>query len=343
MISAGLASVLRSDRAGFNARFATARRARPELDPAAFKVFLETSVDELARAVEQVRSDRLGEVVQVSYDAGLELVGQGLAGPHARTPAVENAWRRVLPGAAALVAQAPGRIIPALCNAAYQLAVTPGARVQEWTEGMAALSSRCPDPAAWGRLGQVIAWRAGLAHLREGALAVADGLPEPLALAALRARPGIPWASLREELRANPWSNPSADDAADRGNQVVAEAGAFIGFGGLFPEPPLVVCARDQFLVRCDQDGWWLMADAFGATFHRATAPELEALTVDRKGSPDGAGRARLPLAGSSVELEGRRLDFPALGVLRSAAANSTTLALTSRFSHAVFLVALHQ
>ena len=63
-VSNALASVLRSGRADFNARFVAVRRIHPDLDPGAFADFLRTAVDELARAVEKVRADRLGEVTK---------------------------------------------------------------------------------------------------------------------------------------------------------------------------------------------------------------------------------------------------------------------------------------
>ena len=81
MVSAALASILRSGRSDFNARFIAARRIYPNLQADAFTEFLRTAVDEVVRAVEVVRADRLGEVTMAAYDAGLELVGQQLAGP----------------------------------------------------------------------------------------------------------------------------------------------------------------------------------------------------------------------------------------------------------------------
>src|SRR6185295_3137742 len=97
MVSTALASILRSGRAEFNSRFVAARRLHPELEPGAFTEFLATAVDTLAQAVAKVRAERLGEVVLAAYDAGLELVGQKLAGPKARVTGIEEAWHRILP------------------------------------------------------------------------------------------------------------------------------------------------------------------------------------------------------------------------------------------------------
>ncbi|PYJ81353.1 MAG: hypothetical protein DME22_21320, partial [Verrucomicrobia bacterium] len=276
MVSTALASILRSGRADFNARFVAARRIHPELEPGAFTGFLGTAVDDLAQAVEKVRADRLGEVTMAAYDAALELVGQKLAGPGARMKAIEEGWCRILPKAASLVAMAPGRLIPAVCNAVHQLASTPGARPAHWIETMEELAPQCADADAFLKLGQVAAWRAGLAHLRSGAIAAADALPEPMALAAFGAKSGSSWAGVRERLLANPWFDPASEPKPSSTLRVVTQAGSFKGFGGLFIEPPLVVSSGEHFLVRSESECWLLTADVFGATFHRASIKEFE-------------------------------------------------------------------
>jgi hypothetical protein len=337
MVSTALASILRSGRAEFNARFVAARRIHPELEPGAFAEFLGTAVDALAQAVEKVRADRLGEVTMAAYDAGLELVGQKLAGPGARMACIEEAWRRILPKTASLVSSAPGRLIPATCNAVHQLASTPGARSAQWIETMEKLAPQCADADAFLKLGQVAAWRAGLAHLRSGAIAAADTLPEALALAALGATSGNSWAGVRKRLLANPWFDPGGEPNTSSTIRVVAQTGAFKGFGGLFIEPPLVVSSGEHFLARSGNECWLLTADVFGATFHRAPVKEFEA----------AKGHSRLPsnlqIRGSRVVLDGNPFEFPALGEFTSAAANSTTLAVTSSLTHSIVLVALKE
>src|SRR5439155_17560113 len=108
-----------------------------------------------------------------------------LAGPGARLSSVAEGWSRVLPKLGPLVASAPGRVIPAVCNAIHQLASTPEARPTEWIEVMEKFGPQCAEAEAFLKLGQVAAWRAGLAHFRPGAIAAAEALPEALALAAL--------------------------------------------------------------------------------------------------------------------------------------------------------------
>jgi hypothetical protein len=183
----------------------------------------------------------------------------------------------------------------------------------------------------------VAAWRAGLAHFRQGALTAADGLPAALALGAVGAPISSKWPEVRKRLLANPWFDP----AAPTGNgdatrvQVMAQAGAFRGFGGVFIEPPRVAAEGEHFLVRSGEENWLLTADLFGATFHRTNPSDFD-LAVQNSKLPPG-----LKVADSKVVWGNERFEIAGLGKLTSAAANATTLALTSELTHSVVLVAL--
>ncbi|HEX3625894.1 MAG TPA: hypothetical protein VH280_10765 [Verrucomicrobiae bacterium] len=335
MPSPAFISILRSDRDEFNARFAAARHLHPDLEPDVFGEFLTTTVDELAQAVEKARADRLGDVMIAAYDAGLQLVGQRLAGPGSRFPCIEEAWRRVLSNAAPVVATAPGQLIPSVCNAVHQLASTAGARPEQWIDAMEKLGRECEDAATFLRLGQLCAWRAGLAHFRNGALAAADALPESLVLTILGAKIRTPWPAMREQFLASPWFNPGNETKPSSAVRAVAQVGTFKGYGGLFIEPPTVTASGEQLFARSDSEYWLLTADIFGATFHRSSVKEFETANQTPK-LPHG-----LEVKGSRIAVAGERLDFPELGEIASAAANTHTLAITSRLTHAITLIAL--
>jgi hypothetical protein len=182
------------------------------------------------------------------------------------------------------------------------------------------------------KLGQVAAWRSGLAHFRNGAIAAADTLPEALALAAVGAPAKTGWLVERENLRRNPWRDPAKKAQSSGALGIVAEAGAFRGFGGLFVEPPEVASCDDGFLARSGSDYWLLTADLFGSTFHRATASEFDAA----RQKPSAAVTAR----GARVDWAGQRLQLSGLGEITSVAANDVTLAVTARLTHAIILAA---
>ncbi len=297
---------------------------------------METRLDELAVAVNAIDPEQLGPVISVAYDVGLELVGQKLAGPSARSPEIEDAWRRILPVIAKLVSAAPAKIIPAVCNAIHQIATTSGTRAIDWISAMAHYGQQGDDVDTVLKLGQVAAWRSGMAHFRIGALAAADDLPEHLALAAVSAAPGVSWASLRERLGASPWFDPAHVDNPPATLRLVGRVGSFRGFGGLFGQPPVVTATEQHILARSDENCWVLTADCFGATFHRIPLEEFQFATQQARLPTD------LELGNSQISLNGSSLKVPAAGDITSVAANVSTLALTSRLTHSILLVALN-
>ena len=334
-VSSTLAAVLRSGRSELNTRFAEARVRHADLDADAFAEFVRTAIDPIVVAVERTRPESVTDVTRAAYDIALELIGQKLAGRSARAPHVTHAWQRVLPTVASLVAADPERMIAAVCNAVHHLSATVGARPASWIDTMVQLGSQCTDVATFLALGQVAAWRAGMAHFRAGALATASKLPESLALAAIGA-PAVRWSEIHARLVADPWFDPSMPNDRASGPRVVARAGAFRGFGGLFTEPPTVAIADEQLFVRGGKECWLLEADAFGATFHRATAEEFDRARL-RPAFADGVS-----LRGTTLTVRGNSVSLSsAVDEVTSACASRTTLALTSPFTHAVVLVAL--
>ncbi len=334
-VSPTLGAVLRAERDQLNHRFAAARVRHPDLDAEAFAGFIRGAVDPLVGAVARTRFDRVTDVTLAAYDVALELVGQKLVGRSARTPHVGGAWRRILPEVASLVASEPQRMIGAVCNASHHVSLTPGARPGAWIDLMVRLAGQCSDAATFLTLGQVAAWRAGMAHFRDSALAAADKLPESLALAAIQT-PGARWSQVRDHLKADPWYDPATPNDMSAMPRIVARAGAFRGFGGLFTEPPTVAMADGQLLVRGGSECWLLTADAFGATFHRVAPEEFE-----RAGTPSALPEG-VSVHGATTLIRGTDLRLPSeFDEVTSACASRTTLALTSARTHAILLVAL--
>lgn len=178
MVNASLSSVLRSGRDQFNALFAATRHQYPDLDGEAFKEFVLRAIEPLAVAVDVKNAARTASVVQAAFEIGLELAGQRLVGRGARHAFIEAGWQRILPRYPALLAERPFELLGAVSNALHQLATTPGARPEEWITDLAELSVLVPNIECFLQVGQVCAWRAGLAHYRRGALRAADALGE---------------------------------------------------------------------------------------------------------------------------------------------------------------------
>ena len=322
MISPAFASILASGRAQFNARAVEARRRFPSLDMAAFGAFLHDGVDPLVVAVAAAAPERVGGATLAAYDMALELVGHGLAGPAAKTPFVNTVWRELAPQFSPLLATAPVEVLGMLSNAALHIASVAGARPAQWQSELAALAAQIVTLAQLRAVGQVLAWRAGVAHFRQGALAAADTLPPALALAAF-GEPGAQWPQVRAQLQENPW----------RGNAEGREFGSFTGLGGDFGTPPQVRATDDGFIVRSAERHYLLVADAYGAVLHSATAQEFAQANADMPSA--------VRLDGATVHLGARSiaLDLPAGDI--ALAANAHTLAITSPWTHAIRLLPL--
>jgi hypothetical protein len=321
------ARVLRASRDELNTRFAEARQRHPSLAGDDLMAFLANVVGPLISAVAAASPDRSDAVALSAYDIALELVGQRLVGPLARGAAIDATWRRVLPASAKLVAADPSRVLSSLSNAAHQVEATPGARVSAWVDDVARLAPSCESVEELLALGQVAAWRAGLAHFRQGAIAAAARLPQAVALRAVDAARGRGWAEIEAGLLASEWFDPARPDvtwanAGASSLRAAATVGAFRGFGGVFGAPPRVTHAAGHFHVTSADECWLLTADLYGATFHRV-APDEARLPRPLETPPSGV---RLP-------------DGP--GVVTSVAASATTIAVTRSLTHHVILVPL--
>jgi hypothetical protein len=319
---------LRAERDVFNQKFAEARRRRPDLDPGAFAEFLRGPVAWVVESAARAAPDSAIPVAQAAYDAALTLVSERLAGPGGRHSVIDAMWSRLLPELAATVAEQPARVIGSLTNAVFNLATSPGARPEQWIERLVDAAPSLTSVDVLLHAGQLAAWRAGLAHLRSGALSVADQLPPGVA-ARLLGAPNLEWSAARERLSQDPWWDPAAAPETP-GVRVAALVGAFRGFGGAFLEPPTVLAAEGGFVASSAGESFRLCADVFGATFHRTEGPFAARPLRD------------LAFTADRVILLGRALPVPAIGAITSAAFADNTVAVTGNLSHSIALIALH-
>ena len=328
MLSSPFAQVLAAGRRQFNARVDEAKRRAPGFDATGFAAFLQDQVDGVVTAVHAVAPARTTAVALAAYDIALSLCLHGLAGHAARTPLLNQAWSQLFPRLASRIAEQPQDVLGALSNAVVHLGGVDGARGAEWLQHMAALAPQSSTVAQLLDLGKVLAWRAGLAHFRAGALQAVDALPPPLQLAALGASVDVSWTTLRAAFAADPWA--SAQPRRVEGWQV----GAFTGFGGRFAQPPELRVAPEGFWVRSGARHFLAMADAFGAVLLPASAEEFTAGTPPRPLDVPRLRNGRLVLADRELAL-----DLPAEGL--TLAADAHTVAVASPYSHTLRLLPL--
>jgi hypothetical protein len=288
-------------------------------------------VDPLIQTIEALDTSRVAATAWAAYDAALIVVAEKLAGPGGRHMEIDRAWQELLPALAPLVAQAPTRVIGAVTNALCRLASSPSTRAAEWVDRLLALAPQLDTLETLLGAGQVAAWRCGLAQYRKGALTAADALPPTVALRLLDAPENADWSTIRTRLAKERWWNP-AQDFTPQPLQIVRTAGTFRGFGGLFVEPPFVAAQDEHIFARAGGLCWLLTADAFGATFHRATPEEFAAASAGRS--------ATVRFANTSLTVDGKTRDLPALGTITTAAATSDTVAVTGLLTHSITLLA---
>lgn len=343
------AAVLGRNRDKLNTKFAYARHAYPALDGEALKEHLLLLVAPVVEAVHQHAPQRSEEVALALYDISLDLVGKTLFGAETRYPALLRGWQQLFHQLPQLLTEDPLRFSGAVMNALFNLSVAHNTRPTFWIDEMLRLGRQCDELDSFLDVGKVVAWRAGMAHFRDGALDACLRLAPALAREAL-ALADYEDAALLEEvgelvarLRPDPWLAPwvasqvasqgeRRDLAIQRELKVVATVGAFRGFGGVFTSQPEVVAADGDFYVYDNENCWLMTADLFGATLHRmgATLPELTA-AAPTDYQMDKAGK---------VSKGSQRASFPHLAEPTSVAANDTTLAVTLRHSFGVYLIA---
>lgn len=332
-ISDPFAKVLAAGRTQFNQRVIEARRHYPAFDTGAFSDFLQTGVDRVVVSIAQAVPERVASAALVAYGMALELVGLGLAGPRARNLVVNRIWQEMLPAYARLAAEHPVEVLGALSNAGINISKVSNSRPQQWIREMCMLASQVESLAQLQGIGQVLAWRCGMAHFRHGAIQAADLLPEPLALGALGIEgKEITLSAVKEKLLSDPWWEPMR--AGESQFHPGREIGAFTGFQGEFSEPPEVRACPEGFFIRSKERYSLVIADAFGAVLHAATREEFEHAAGHRFERAVALDKSRLFIGKRIVDL-----DLPAGHI--TITHNAYTVAVSSPFTHAIRLLPL--
>lgn len=295
----------------YNTAYALARRVRPRLDAERFADNLKGLVAPIADSLPQGEGRT---VVEPLYDLCLELTGSDL---FRRSSAATMVWQRLLPLAGPLLLHQPQLLAAALTNAAYNLEQEDATDQDGWFEALEKARPLCADAETWLKVAQVQAWRSGLAHFRESAIALGESLPSDLRAAL--------YPTWRRDLE-DPWHRHRRHGAPPA---LLRKVGGFVGFGGKFRQPPWVANAGDgRFLVEDGSDSWLLCSDPFGSTLRRATAEIFDDERPDVRVEDNG-----------TISWDGELVRFPDLGPVRSHAVSQNLIALTSQRSHHIFLI----
>ncbi len=327
-----LARILEQNRSRYNSKFALVKSQFPKLADSVFAAQLSELVQPLVELADQKAPDKTTSIVDAYFDLALELCGREVFGGASRYSSINVAWHSLLPSLTALIVANPRRVVGAITNAVYTLSNEPSASPQEWILRMSQAAPLCSDIDTLLQVGQATAWQAGMAHYRQAALSLCQSLSPALVRIAL----GIPTDTrpveqIIAQMSANPWYQPASWDTRAM-LKIVKRAGAFRGFGGVFVAPPTVFASGDGFMASDGENTWLLHADAFGATFHRAEP-------TPRADKPPSAYGYKVVTG--TVSKGTTTAAFDGLEIVTSLAANATTLAITTPYTHVITLIAL--
>ena len=330
MTPGALARALDHGRDTFNARFASAKALYPALDGEYFANHLREAVAPVAEAVESVRPDRTGAVVDALYGVSLELMSKEMIGPTSRHPEIAEAWKTLLPKIAQLAADNPRLIASGVSNAVYNVSRDTGVKYRPWIDAMARAAPHLGDWDVFLKAGVILAWRLGMAHYRDGAIAALEKMPDNLVFGLLAADSKIGKSALLQAMR-DPWWNPS-QPGTQRSLSIARRVGGFSGFGGPFVTPPEVIAVNGVLYAFDLETCWVLFSDCYGSSFKRYGA-DLP------PGKPGNHGDFRIDKAGKA-QREAEANSFAPLADWASYASTQWTLAVCLEQSHYIYIVA---
>ena len=270
------------------------------VDPDAFLHHLDGVVGPLVNLLAGASAEQAEELTVALYRLSLRAHRQGLLGGDSPSRAIERAFASTLPVLLAAFPERARDLSLAVCNAALRLERLDAQRADRWLGGMESLGPSCADVDALFALGLVLAWREGAAEFR----AAASERFHELSPVLRRATLGVEALAADAERR---FAAP-LDTGTLGAPEVVARVGGFVGFGGAFRDPPLVVAAEGRLFAFDSQATTEVFADAFGASLRpvaETPSDQTDAarfpVTLSEKGDVSmGDVVARVPILASA-------------------------------------------
>lgn len=311
-----------------NARVAEHRFSGGGFDSAEFGQLLVHALAPVVAAVSRVAPEQQDHVTESLFELLLRLLGRDLLGPRTHFAYGLRVFSQLLPELPRLVAESPHETAAALFNASLGVWQELRDRVELWLNEMSRLAPCSANLRELRALGAIVAWRSGLAHAREAALAAWETLPEPLARQSLGWPPELSRALVRQHY-ADPFC-VSSTAGTPATLILLTSVGGFRGFGGVFLRPPRVWVSGGHLLAGDGERAYCIHADCFGCTLRGALHWEPPAET----GTPVAID------ATGSIRFRGLTAHFPTLAGHSGYAALPHLVAVVFPQSHRVALVA---
>ena len=331
---------LTAKRDSFNQRFRFACSQGTALDRESFFEHLEKRVEPIVAAVSANYPERTRDVTSDLYDVSLDLFRTGYFGRETRLPQLDQLWLTILPKLPHLISRDAHRVAGSLSNAVVNIVSQKNANHDRWISELERVGSRCQSTNELMDTSSVLAWRSGMAQLREVALTKLESLPRALAFEILNAPADTKPTELDRwtaDMRSNRWWDPVASSGQWSNIREVHRVSGFRGFGGHMLQSPSVFFKNDAIYVSDDKNVWRLFGDCYGWYLH-LQAGATPFTSTDKKNAKLET-QVNIDTAGV-VHWHGKRLGFDYLASSSSQAFDGSTLAITLPDSFQVFLIA---
>jgi hypothetical protein len=315
-------AALEARRDALNRRFAAAGRG------VSGEVVLAV-LDRTVRAVVEAASDEEAPAVLAAlFDAIVAGVRVGVVG--GAEPTAFEGW---LVANAHAIARFGGRgaggLVTGVGNAALRMERELGQRVtSQWLGLVGGALPLCASPRQALDAGLVAAWRVGMAEARDAAIAKLSDVDEVTRRALVGTHAYDPSPARR-------FCTPGAEGPLGV-PEVVGRAGRFVGFGGGFRRPPIVLAVQGRIVCTDSDASFELCADVFGARLVGAAWANEPGATAS---SEAGHGDAEFDPATGLVRFGDAQSTIPELAGATSWAVAGGVLAATLDHTHAVVVV----
>ncbi len=222
-----------------------------------------------------------------------------------------------------------GGLVTGVGNAALRMERELGQRVtSQWLGLVGGALPVCASPRQALDAGLVAAWRVGMAEARDAAIAKLSDVDDVTRRALLGTHAYNPNPARR-------FCMPGAEGPLGV-PEIVGRAGRFIGFGGGFRRPPIVLALQGRIVCTDSDASFELCADVFGARLVGAAWANEPGTAAS---SEVGDGDAELDVATGHVRFGDAQSTIPELVGATSWAAAGGVLAATLDHTHAVVVV----
>ncbi len=346
--SAAFRQHLRKNRKELNALFEACRLAQPSLDGHDFLLRVERMLNAVHETGERFHDPE--DVLFIVFRKLLEMTSAGFFSSKNSLDYL-GMLASLLADFPEAFKENPEGFLASAVNALWRTARRSPRTALAWQSGMSVLKGKDIDYETFRNGGVITAWLNGLSEFRRASLELLVRNEAKDTLRALVNFQPERIDALLKDMAEDPWHQGFSDNEA---LPAFMTCGDFTGFGGHFPEPPVLTGIREREPMECER-----IAARSGGMHFMVYAERLGSAVVEiRSGLPDGmlpasrpdalsAGRSGLSVNGTRWPWEWyRREDVQNMKTLLgtpvlSLVSTRHLIAFTTPLSHRILILAL--